>query len=80
MLTLSKLIYQFIANPIKIPTSSSEDMEKHTLMNWVYIDTIVMDSYLALSSKIDNGHAVWFFEFLWISFWNVSASIKLSYT
>lgn len=37
----------FIAGRIIIPTSSFEDMDNYTWLEGVYIDTIVMDFYLA---------------------------------
>ena len=56
MLTIPRLIYEFISSPVKIPASSFEDIEKYTQWEGVYINTIIMDFYLMLSSIIDDGH------------------------
>lgn len=52
MLTLSKLIYHFIASSIKIPTSSFEAINIYRWLEGVHIDTIVMDLHLVISRKI----------------------------
>lgn len=56
MLIIPRLIYEFISSPVKIPTSSFEDMEKYTRWEGVYINMIIMGFYLTLSSIIDDGH------------------------